>query len=190
MQLLPHEEYFASENKYRTSKVHTHAQHTISTPQRGNECCDEQKDGICFSVTVGALVLITNARRYTTMAKASSKLLPQLWFSLFFFLFSLPFFFLYAPGVNKQEDPVARKTTLYMKPFTPSQFSCIYAWGILSEDSGLSNHWICVWWWLSYLKLLMWAYIEKVDLMSWNHSSPRHDSLKSSISLILSNINT
>lgn len=51
---------------------------------------------------------------------------PQANFSLssdfsFFFLSSLPFFFLYAPGVNKWEDPVARKTTLYMKPFTPSQ---------------------------------------------------------------------
>lgn len=39
----------------------------------------------------------------------------------FFFLFSLPFFFLYAPGVNKRKNPVARKNTLYMKPFTPSQ---------------------------------------------------------------------
>lgn len=60
---------------------------TVFLPNKqGRESCDKQTDDICFSVTVVALVLITNARRYTIMAKASSKLLPQLWFLFFLFL--------------------------------------------------------------------------------------------------------
>lgn len=112
---------------------------TVFLPNiQGRESCDKQTDGICFSVTVGALVLITNARRYTIMAKASSKLLPQLWF-LFFPPFSLPFFFLYAPGVNKWEGPVARKTTLYMKPFMPSRFPVFVHEEFLSEGPILQS---------------------------------------------------
>lgn len=66
----------------------------------GSESCDEQREGICFSVTVSALVLITNARRYTTMARASSKVLPQLWF--LFFLPFLPSFLLSLCSRGKQ----------------------------------------------------------------------------------------
>lgn len=59
--------------------------------------------------------------------------------SFFSLPFSLPFFFLYAPGVNKWEDPVARKTTLYMKPFMPSWFPVFVHEELLSEDSILQS---------------------------------------------------
>lgn len=59
--------------------------------------------------------------------------------SFFSLPFSLPFFFLYAPGVNKQEDPVARKTTLYMKPFMPSRFPIFVHEEFLSENSILQS---------------------------------------------------
>lgn len=77
--------------QYKTSKVHAHARHIISAQQTGL-----MNRRICFSVTVGALVLITNARRYKIVAKASSKLLPQLWFifSVFFSVFFSSFFML------------------------------------------------------------------------------------------------
>ncbi len=99
------------------TNTHTHSSwgHNLRPDKARNKSRDKRMDGNCFSVSVGSLVLIAKGMRYKTMAKASSKLLLS---SLHFFpLFLHPFFFLYAPGVNKRKRPVARKTTLYMKRF-------------------------------------------------------------------------
>lgn len=159
MQLLPHEVHFSllQEKKKRENLKR------LLPNKVGSESCDEQREGICFSVTVSALVLITNARRYTTMAKASSKVLPQLWFPLFL-PFSSSFLLSLCSRGKQAKDPVARKTTLYMKPFTPLWFPVF-----VDEEFSvktLSSPQICVWCWLSRLELLMWAFIVKANLKS------------------------
>jgi len=79
----------------------------ISARQRGGiRAGDKRTDSICFAVSVGSPVLIANARRQRKRRRTWQRSRGNFFFFPSF-TSSLPFFFLYAPGVNKREGPVA-----------------------------------------------------------------------------------
>lgn len=102
----------------RQSSMHMPGTSFLATADKSMISDKQTDDGFQCTWCPGANYKCQEIHNHVKGLKQTS---PSALISPFFFLFSLPFFFLYAPGVNKRGDPVARKTTLYMKPFTPSQ---------------------------------------------------------------------